>query len=58
MTIGMTFDVDPYIRTTGLVEHLANEKIVVETIELENWIGDRTLLNRIPESLNSPNQLT
>ena len=36
MTIGMTCEVDPYIRTTESVEHLADEKIVVETIQLEN----------------------
>jgi len=35
MTIEMTCEVDPYIRTTGSVEHLSDEKIVVETIELE-----------------------
>ena len=35
MTIGMTCEVDPYIRTTGSVEHLVDEKIVVQMIELE-----------------------
>jgi len=35
MTIGMTCKIDTYIRTTGLVEHLTDEKIVVKTIELE-----------------------
>jgi len=35
MTIGMTCEVDPYIRTTELGEHLTDEKIVVETIQLE-----------------------
>jgi len=35
MTIGMTCEIDPYIRTIGSVEHLADEKIVIETIELE-----------------------
>ena len=38
MMIGMTCEIDPYIWTTGSVEHLANEKIVVETIELEKKI--------------------
>ena len=35
MTIGMSCEIDPYIRTTRSVEHLPNKKIVVETIELE-----------------------
>ena len=35
MTTRMTCEVDPYIRTIGSVEHLADEKIVIETIEFE-----------------------
>ena len=35
MMIGMTCEIDPYIRTTGSVEHLVDEKIVVQMIELE-----------------------
>ena len=35
MTIGMTCEVDPYIRTTKSGEHLIDEKIVVKTIQLE-----------------------
>jgi len=35
MMIGMVFEVDPYIQITGSVEHLADEKIIVETIQLE-----------------------
>ena len=39
MTIGMTCEVDPYIRTTESVKHLTDEKIVVETIQLEKKNG-------------------
>jgi len=34
--IGMTCEIDPYIRTTGSDEHLVDEKIVVQMSELEN----------------------
>jgi len=35
MMIGMTCEIDPYLRITGIGEHLTNENIVVETIQLE-----------------------
>ena len=35
MTIGMTCEVDPYIWTNDSGEQLVDEKIVVETIQLE-----------------------